>query len=71
MRALLVNNALESVESRMNYADNNRATGLLGTVLDASWNRVESRLVTIDGFGMLLMLHQSLLSALRLVRVDT
>ena len=58
MRTLLVNSALESVESRMNYADNNRVTGLLGTVLDASWYRVESRLVTIDGFGMLLMLYQ-------------
>ena len=43
-----MNSALESVESRMNCADNNHVTGLLNTLLDASWYRVDSRLVTID-----------------------
>ena len=52
----------------MNCADNNHVAGLWNTVLDASWYRVDSRLVTIDGLGMLLMFHQvSLLSALWLV----
>ena len=58
MRTWLVNSALESVESRMNCADNNHVTGLWNTVLDASWYRVDSRLVTIDGLGMLLMFYQ-------------
>ena len=51
MRTWLVNSALESVESRMNCADNNHVTGLWNTVFDASRYRVESRLVTIDGLG--------------------
>ena len=42
----------------MNYADNNHVTGLWNTVLDASWYRVESRSVTIDGLGMLLVFYQ-------------
>ena len=58
MRTWLVNSALESVESRMNCADNNHVTGLWNTVLDASWYRVDSRLVTIDGLGMLLVFYQ-------------
>ena len=40
-----------SVESRMNCADNNHVTGFWNTVLDASWYRVDSRLVTIDEQG--------------------
>ena len=42
----------------MNCADNNHVTGLWDAVLDASWYRVDSRLVTIDGLGMLLMFYQ-------------
>ena len=42
----------------VNCADSNHVTGLWNTVLDASWYRVDSRLVTIDGLGMLLMFHQ-------------
>ena len=57
MRTWLVNGALESVESRMNCADNNHLTGLWNTLLDASWYRVDSRLVTI-GVGMLLVFYQ-------------
>ena len=49
MRTWLVNSAVDSVKSRMNYADNNHVTGLY---------RVDSRLVTIDGLGMLLMFYQ-------------
>ena len=70
MRISLVNSALDSEESRMNCADNNHATGLWNSLLDASRYRVDSRLVTIDGFGMLLIfffLKKSLLSALWLV----
>ena len=68
MRTWLVNSALDSVESRMNCADNNYATDLWNSLLDASWYRVDSRLVTIDGLGMLLMFFdKSLLSALWLV----
>ena len=68
MRIWLVNSALDSVESRMNCADNNHATGLWNSLLDASRYRVDSRLVTIDGLGMLLMFFiKSLLSALWLV----
>ena len=58
VRTRLANSALESVESRMNCADNNHVTGLWDTLLDASWYRVDSRLVTIDGLGMLLMFYQ-------------
>ena len=57
MRTWLVNSAQESVES-LNCADNNHVTGLWNAVLDASWYRVDARLVTIDGLGMLLMFHQ-------------
>ena len=57
MRTWLVNGALESVESRMNCADNNRLTGLWNTLLDASWYRVDSRLVTV-GLGILLVFYQ-------------
>ena len=60
----LVNNALDSVESRMNCTDNNHATGLWNSLRHASWYRVDSRLVTIDGLGMLLFFFKSLLSAL-------
>ena len=55
MRTWLVNNALDSVESRMDCAGNNHVTGLWNSLLDASRYRVDSRLVTIDGLGMLLM----------------
>ena len=58
MRTWLVNSALESVESLMNCAENNHVTGLWNTVLDASWYRVDSHLVTIDGLGMLLVFYQ-------------
>ena len=52
----------------MNCADNSHVTGLSNTVLDdASWYRVDSRLVTIDGLGTLLVFIKSLLSALWLV----
>ena len=54
MRIWLVNSALDSVESRMNCADNNDVAGLWNSFLDASRYRVDSRLVTIDGLGMLL-----------------
>ena len=68
MRIWLVNSALDSVESRMNCADNNHATGLWNSLLDASWYRVDSRLVTVDGLGTLInFFNKSLLSALWLV----
>ena len=51
VRAWLVNSALDSVESRMNSAVKNHVTGLWNSLLDASWYRVDSRLVTIDGLG--------------------
>ena len=51
-RAYLVG---EPEESRLNCADNNHATGLWNSLLDASRYRVDSRLVTFDGLGMLLM----------------
>ena len=54
MRIWLVNSALDSMESRMNWADNNHVTDLWNSLLDASWYRVNSRLVTIDGLGTLL-----------------
>ena len=44
----------------MNCADNNLVTGLQNTLLDASWYRVDSRLVTIDELGMLLVFFSSL-----------
>ena len=55
MHTWLVNSALDSVERRMNCEDNNHETGFWNTLLDASWYRVDSRLVTI---GMLLMSYQ-------------
>ena len=58
MRTWLVNSALDSVVSRMNCEDNNHVTGLWNTVLDVSWYRVDSRLVTIDGLGVLLVFYQ-------------
>ena len=58
MRTWLVNGALESVESRMNCADNNHLSGLWNTLLDASRYRVDSRLVTIDGLEKLLVFYQ-------------
>ena len=58
VRTWLVNSALDSVECRMNCADNNHVTGLWNTVPDASWYRVDSRLVTIDCVEMLLMFYQ-------------
>ena len=49
----------------MNCADNNHVIGLWNTVFDASWYRVDTRLVTIDGLGMLLVFYQvSALSSL-------
>ena len=52
----------------MDCADNNHVTGLWNTPLDALWYRVDSRLVTIDGLGMLLVFYQvSLFSSLWLV----
>ena len=72
VRTWLVNSALDSVESRMNCADNYHVTGLWNAVLDASGYRVDSRLVTIDGLGMLShVLNKSLLSALWLVVLVT
>ena len=58
MRTWLVNSALESEASRMNCADDNHVTDLWNTLLDASWYRVDSRLVTIDGLGVLPMFYQ-------------
>ena len=58
VRTWLVNSVLDSVESRMNCADNNHVIGRWNTVLDASWYRVDSRLVTIDGLRMLLVFYQ-------------
>ena len=58
VRAWLVNSTLESVESRMNCADNNHVSGRWNALLDASWYRVDPRLVTNDGLGMLLMFFQ-------------
>ena len=54
MRSWLVIGALDSVESRMNCADNKHVAGLWNSLLDASRFRVDSRLVTIDGLGTLL-----------------
>ena len=58
VRIWLVNSALDSVKSRMNCADNNHVTDLWNSLLNASWHRVDSRLVTIDGLGMLIMFYQ-------------
>ena len=72
MRIWLVNSALDTVECRMNCADNNHVTGLWNSLLDASRYRVDSRLVTIDGLGTLLNFFQvpafsSLVGGLRCV----
>ena len=68
MRLWLVNGALDFVESRMNCADNNHVAGLWKSLLDASRNRVDSRLVTSDGLGNASQFFiKSLLSALWLV----
>ena len=52
VRTWLVNSTPISVERRLNCADNH-VTDLWHTVLGALWYRVDSRLVTIDGLGML------------------
>ena len=59
VRVWLANSALDCVEGRMDCADSNHVTGLWNTLLDASY-RVHSRLLTIDGLGMLLMFLSSL-----------
>ena len=56
----------------MNCADNNHATGQWNSLLDASWYREDSCLVTFDGLGMLLNFYQvpafsSLVGGLRYV----
>ena len=58
VRTWLVKSALDSVESRMNCEDIYRVTCLWNTVLDASCYRVDSRLVTINGLEMFLILYQ-------------
>ena len=60
VRIWLVSSALESVESRVWTAQTTITcvTGRWDTLLDASWYRVDSRLVTIDGLGMLLVFYQ-------------
>ena len=54
MRIWLVSSALESVESRVWPAQTTITcvTGQWNTLLDASWYRVDSRLVTIDELGI-------------------
>ena len=57
VRAWLVSSAPESVEGRV-WTAQTAITCVMGrwkTLLDASWYRVDSRLVTIDGLGMLLV----------------
>ena len=67
VRNWLVNSVLDSVDGRMDCTDNNHVTDLWNTLLDASY-RVHSRLLTIDGLGMLLMFFvKSLLPALWLI----
>ena len=58
VRAWLVNSALESLDCRLNCADNNHVIGRWNTLFDASWYRVDSRLVKIDGLGTLLVFYQ-------------
>ena len=67
VRTWLVKSALDSVESRMNCADNNHVIGLWNSLLDALWYRVDSRLVTIDGLNASRVFIKSPLSALWLV----
>ena len=59
----------------MNCAENNDATDLWNSLLDASWYRVDSRLVTIGGLGMLLVCSSSLFFQLSgwwsSLRIDT
>ena len=60
VRIWLVISALETVEDRVRTAQTTIAcvTGRWNTLLDASWYRVRSRLVTIDELGMLLVCYQ-------------
>ena len=75
VRIWLVNSALDSVESRMNCADDNHVTGLLNYLLDTLWYRVDSRWVTIEGLGTLLNFLSSpcfqLSGWLSSLRIDT
>ena len=43
----------------MGCTDDDHVAGLWNTLLDASWYRVDSRLVTIDGLGMFLKVSAS------------
>ena len=61
VRIWLVNSSLDSVDSRMNHTDKNHFIGFWNYLLDASRYRVDSRLVTIDGLGTLLIFYKSLL----------
>ena len=67
MRIWLVNSALDTVECRMNCADNNHVTDLWNSLLDASRYRVDSRLVTIVGLGTLLNFFYQVLAFSSLV----
>ena len=60
VRIWLVSSALESAEGRVWTAQKTITcvTGRWNTLLDASWYRVGSRLVTIDEQGMLLVCYQ-------------
>ena len=60
VRIWLVSSALESVSGRVWTAQTTITcvTGWWNTLLDASWYRVGSRLVTIDEQGMLLVCYQ-------------
>ena len=60
VRIWLVSSALESVEGRV-WTAHTTITCVScrwNTLLDASWYRVDSRLVTIDDQGMLLVCYQ-------------
>ena len=58
MRTWLVNSDLESVESRLNCAGQKSRNWPVDMLLDASWHRVDSRLVTNDGLGVLLVFFE-------------
>ena len=60
VRIWLVSSALESVEGRVWTAHTTITcvSSRWNTTLDASWYRVDSRLVTIDEQGMLLICYQ-------------
>ena len=58
MTTWLVNSALESVEKSYELRRQQSRNWPVDTLLDASWYRVDSRLVTIDGLGKLLMFDQ-------------